>query len=146
MTRYMKNPVGAHYGLGDWLLQRLTAVVMLAYTVVFGACVLLCAPASYADWKALFAARKKKTSSQLLKCPSRMYWPASGVPNSIDSKRSTHGLIGLRYSCWANTSHSAAKLMLKLNWMYVTRAPNRRRAKPAPDWFILPPVTATMTS
>ena len=55
VTRYMKNPVGAHYGLGDWLLQRLTAVVMLAYTVAFGACVLVCAPASYADWKALFA-------------------------------------------------------------------------------------------
>jgi len=55
VTRYMKNPVGAHYGLGDWLLQRLTAVVMLAYTIAFGACVLMRAPASYADWKALFA-------------------------------------------------------------------------------------------
>ena len=52
---YTKTPVGAHYGLGDWLLQRLTAVVMLAYTVVFGACVLLCAPASYADWKRMFS-------------------------------------------------------------------------------------------
>ena len=34
MTRYSKTPVGAHYGLGDWLLQRLTAVVMAVYTVV----------------------------------------------------------------------------------------------------------------
>ena len=55
VTRYAKNPVGAHYGLGDWLLQRLTAVVMLAYSVAFGACLLMHAPASYADWKAIFA-------------------------------------------------------------------------------------------
>jgi succinate dehydrogenase hydrophobic anchor subunit len=33
VKRYAKTPVGAHYGLGDWLLQRLTAVVMAAYTV-----------------------------------------------------------------------------------------------------------------
>jgi succinate dehydrogenase / fumarate reductase membrane anchor subunit len=33
VKRYSKTPVGAHYGLGDWLLQRLTAVVMAGYTV-----------------------------------------------------------------------------------------------------------------
>ena len=27
--------VGAHYGLKDWLIQRISAVVMAAYTVVF---------------------------------------------------------------------------------------------------------------
>jgi succinate dehydrogenase / fumarate reductase membrane anchor subunit len=55
VTRYTKNPVGAHYGIGDWLLQRLTAVVMAAYTVVFVACVLMHPPAAYAEWKALFS-------------------------------------------------------------------------------------------
>ena len=34
MKAYTKNPVGAHYGLRDWLLQRLPALVMGAYTVV----------------------------------------------------------------------------------------------------------------
>ena len=34
MKRYVKHPVGAHYGLRDWLLQRLTAVIMAAYTVM----------------------------------------------------------------------------------------------------------------
>ncbi|HVE48611.1 MAG TPA: succinate dehydrogenase, hydrophobic membrane anchor protein [Casimicrobiaceae bacterium] len=29
-----KSPVGAHYGLADWLLQRITAVVMLVYTLL----------------------------------------------------------------------------------------------------------------
>jgi succinate dehydrogenase / fumarate reductase, membrane anchor subunit len=52
---YSKNPVGAHYGIGDWLLQRLTAVVMAAYTIVFAGCMLLHPPAGYAGWKAMFA-------------------------------------------------------------------------------------------
>jgi succinate dehydrogenase / fumarate reductase membrane anchor subunit len=52
---YTKNPVGAHYGLGDWLLQRLTAVVMAAYTVVFLGCLLIAPPATYTHWKSLFA-------------------------------------------------------------------------------------------
>ena len=55
VTRYTKNPVGAHYGVGDWLLQRLTAVVMAAYTVVFLACVLMQPPAGYDGWKAMFS-------------------------------------------------------------------------------------------
>lgn len=55
MSAPAKNPVGAHYGLLDWLLQRLTAVAMAAYTLVLGALVLWCPPASHADWKALFS-------------------------------------------------------------------------------------------
>lgn len=49
-----KNPVGAHFGLSDWLLQRLTAVAMAAYTVFMAVLLLWCPPASWADWKALF--------------------------------------------------------------------------------------------
>jgi succinate dehydrogenase / fumarate reductase membrane anchor subunit len=52
---YAKNPVGAHTGLGAWLLQRLTAVVMAAYTVFLVALVLWCPPAGWADWKAMFS-------------------------------------------------------------------------------------------
>ena len=54
MKPYAKNPVGAHYGLGAWLMQRLTAVVMAAYTVFLLAIVLASPPASHADWKGLF--------------------------------------------------------------------------------------------
>ena len=54
MKAYTKNPVGAHYGLGDWLLQRLTAVVMAIYTVVALAAIAWCAPATYAEWRGLF--------------------------------------------------------------------------------------------
>lgn len=55
MRRYAKSPVGAHYGVGDWLLQRLTAVVMAAYTILLVACILANPPAAYADWKAMFS-------------------------------------------------------------------------------------------
>ena len=46
--------VGAHYGLRDWLLQRITAIVMVLYTVVFVVVVLVRMPLSYEDWYAGF--------------------------------------------------------------------------------------------
>ncbi len=55
MSRYAKSPVGAHYGLRDWLLQRLTAALMATYTVLVLALACWKAPASYADWKAIFS-------------------------------------------------------------------------------------------
>ena len=55
MKRYVKSPVGAHYGLRDWLLQRLTAIVMAAYTVGLVVCLLWHAPSSSADLRAIFA-------------------------------------------------------------------------------------------
>lgn len=48
--------VGAHYGIKDWLLQRVTAAVMLVYTVVFAVALLTTAsPLTYESWRALFA-------------------------------------------------------------------------------------------
>lgn len=55
VKRYSKNPVGAHYGSRQWLLQRLTALVMAVYTVVLLACLVVRPPASQADLRALFA-------------------------------------------------------------------------------------------
>ena len=52
VKRYTKTPVGAHYGTGDWLLQRLTGVVMAAYTIFVLACIATGHPATYADFKA----------------------------------------------------------------------------------------------
>ena len=56
MTRYAKTPVGAHYGVGDWLLQRLTAVVMAGYTIVLVIALAVNHPASYEAWRATFSA------------------------------------------------------------------------------------------
>jgi succinate dehydrogenase / fumarate reductase, membrane anchor subunit len=62
---YSKTPVGAHYGLGDWLLQRLTAVVMAVYTVGFLACVAMHAPSTYADWKGIFSGTVGRLATML---------------------------------------------------------------------------------
>ena len=47
--------VGAHYGLKDWLAQRITAVVLAVYTLVLGLAVLAGPPLAQASWKALFS-------------------------------------------------------------------------------------------
>ena len=50
-----KLPVGAHYGLRDWLSQRVTAVVMTLYSALFLGIVLWHGGLDYATWQALFA-------------------------------------------------------------------------------------------
>ena len=55
MTRAGPLPVGAHYGLRDWLSQRVTAVVMIVYTVLFLGILLWHGGLDYATWKAMFA-------------------------------------------------------------------------------------------
>jgi succinate dehydrogenase / fumarate reductase membrane anchor subunit len=47
--------VGAHYGLRGWLVQRVSAVVMVLYTAVFAVALAAARPADHAAWKALFA-------------------------------------------------------------------------------------------
>ena len=46
---------GAHYGMRDWLAQRITAAVMAVYTLIVAAVVLMNTPLKYAGWQALFA-------------------------------------------------------------------------------------------
>jgi succinate dehydrogenase / fumarate reductase membrane anchor subunit len=55
VTRYTKTPVGAHYGTGDWLLQRLTAVVMAVYTILFVGALIVHHDAGFAGLKAAFS-------------------------------------------------------------------------------------------
>ena len=50
-----KVVVGAHYGLKDWLAQRITALVMAVCTLIFIAGLLAGGPITYESWKALFA-------------------------------------------------------------------------------------------
>ena len=47
--------VGAHYGLKDWLGQRITAVVMAVYTLIFAVGVLFMGELNYDNWRGLFA-------------------------------------------------------------------------------------------
>jgi succinate dehydrogenase / fumarate reductase membrane anchor subunit len=47
--------VGAHYGLRDWLAQRVTAIVMAAYTVILLVTFLSAHEFSYEAWAGVFA-------------------------------------------------------------------------------------------
>ena len=56
---------GAHYGLRDWAMQRITAVVMLAYTVIFFFFLLgLLGADDYADWQEFFGKTWVKVFTQ----------------------------------------------------------------------------------
>jgi len=57
--------VGAHYGFGSWLAQRITAAVMAVCTLVFVAMLLIVQPAGYAAWRDLFAPEWMKIATLL---------------------------------------------------------------------------------
>ncbi|MEO1765663.1 succinate dehydrogenase, hydrophobic membrane anchor protein [Thiobacter aerophilum] len=50
-----RGVTGARYGIVDWLAQRLTAVVMLAYSAFLGVRLWLSPELDFAAWRALFA-------------------------------------------------------------------------------------------
>jgi succinate dehydrogenase / fumarate reductase, membrane anchor subunit len=47
--------VGAHYGWRDWLVQRITAVVMAVYTLLILGLLLWFGGLNYESWKSTFA-------------------------------------------------------------------------------------------
>lgn len=47
--------VGAHYGMRDWLAQRITAVVMALYTIILLVWFCTAREFSYAGWAGMFA-------------------------------------------------------------------------------------------
>lgn len=50
--------VGAHYGLRDWLSQRITAVLIVLFTLALMAQIcLIKGPVDYAAWQAIFNAQ-----------------------------------------------------------------------------------------
>ena len=52
--------VGAHYGLRDWLSQRVTATLMALFTLSVIVQVLLPGPLNYDKWSGIFAAQWMK--------------------------------------------------------------------------------------
>lgn len=55
---------GAHYGLRDWLAQRITAAVMVLYTLFIAAWALIY-PMGYDTWTLLFSGSPMRTFSLL---------------------------------------------------------------------------------
>lgn len=56
---------GAHYGLRDWLMQRVTAAVMALYSVFMVVFLLTHQPLQFADWSDLFHSQWMRLSSLL---------------------------------------------------------------------------------
>lgn len=56
---------GAHYGLRDWLVQRVTAVVMAVYTLVLAGYLMLQPDSGYDTWVYLFSGNVMRTFSML---------------------------------------------------------------------------------
>ena len=52
--------VGAHYGMRDWLSQRITAVLMALFTIVLLVQLLFGGPLGYERWAGIFAAQWMK--------------------------------------------------------------------------------------
>ncbi|MFI5444787.1 succinate dehydrogenase, hydrophobic membrane anchor protein [Polaromonas sp. UC242_47] len=53
--------VGAHYGLRDWLSQRITAALMAIFTVLLlGQVIFTSGPIGYDQWAGIFAAQWMK--------------------------------------------------------------------------------------
>lgn len=57
--------VGAHYGLRDWLVQRITAVVMALYSVVLVVYLLSQPYVNYNTWTAMFSSQWMRTFTLL---------------------------------------------------------------------------------
>ncbi|MFZ2540684.1 MAG: succinate dehydrogenase, hydrophobic membrane anchor protein [Gallionella sp.] len=60
-----REVVGAHYGLLDWLIQRITAVVMVLYSVALVSYLLLQPNLGYDVWTALFSSQAVRTFTLL---------------------------------------------------------------------------------
>ncbi|MBK9160365.1 MAG: succinate dehydrogenase, hydrophobic membrane anchor protein [Nitrosomonadales bacterium] len=57
--------VGAHYGLRDWLIQRISAVVMALYGTALAGYLLLQPRMDYNAWTALFSSQWVRTFTLL---------------------------------------------------------------------------------
>jgi succinate dehydrogenase / fumarate reductase membrane anchor subunit len=57
--------VGAHYGLRDWLAQRVSAVVLLAYTLLLLGAVLFTRDLDYGSWAGMFSTAWMKVATLL---------------------------------------------------------------------------------
>lgn len=57
--------VGAHYGLRDWLVQRISAVVMAVYSLVMAAWLSMQTHLDYEVWRQLFAGQAMRTFTLL---------------------------------------------------------------------------------
>ena len=101
--------VGAHYGLRDWLIQRITAVVMAVYSVALAGYLLLQAHLNYDVWTELFSGQLMRTFT-LLFLLNLFYHAWIGIRNIVMDYVKPAGvrlvihvlviLVSLLYAIW----------------------------------------------
>lgn len=55
VKQYRRAITGAHYGVKDWLVQRVTAVLMTVYLIVLAGVLFVVTPQDYVAWKDIFS-------------------------------------------------------------------------------------------
>ena len=75
-----REVTGAHYGLRDWLAQRVTAVVMLVYTLLVLMALVMLPKFDYLNWKALWQLQLMRYASVLF-VAALLYHAWVGVRN-----------------------------------------------------------------
>lgn len=55
VKQYRHAVTGAHYGVKDWLAQRVTAVLMVVYLLLLTGILFVVAPQDYTAWKGIFS-------------------------------------------------------------------------------------------
>jgi succinate dehydrogenase / fumarate reductase membrane anchor subunit len=60
-----REVVGAHYGLRDWLAQRVTAIVLALYTLLFLSALIAAPTIDFSSWRRLFAPQWMKLATLL---------------------------------------------------------------------------------
>lgn len=88
---------GAHYGVRDWLMQRVTAVVMVVYTLLLVGIFLKNPAMQYADWKALF-------SNNAMRLITLLFWFSLFL----------HAWIGMRDIFMDYIKHTGARLFFEV--------------------------------
>lgn len=57
--------VGAHYGLRGWMVQRVSAVIMALYVLLFIAILVFGRPTNFVEWRGLFGGQAMKLATLL---------------------------------------------------------------------------------
>ena len=101
---------GAHYGLRDWLIQRITAALMAVYSVALASWLLTRPYLDYDTWTALFSGQPMRTFT-LLFLLSVFYHAWIGVRDIVMDYVKPAGtrlvihvlviLFSLLYAAWA---------------------------------------------
>ena len=86
--------VGAHYGLKEWIIQRVTAIVMVVFTIVLLVDYCITGSASYEGWSGLFSGQVMKLLT-LLAFISLFYHAWIGVRDISNRSASMISSIGL---------------------------------------------------